>query len=66
MFWPNSPQKGCDHVTQCVHCRCDGVIVVVVVVVAGVVGGGVGAGVVGGGVGAGVVGGYLVQVPPGE
>ena len=32
-FSPNSPQKGCDHVTECVHRRSNVVIVVVVVVI---------------------------------
>ena len=32
MFKPPSPQKGCDHVTECVHRRNDEVIVAVVVV----------------------------------
>ena len=33
MFKPHSPQKGCDHVTECVDRPRDVVIVVVVVVV---------------------------------
>ena len=33
MFKPHSPQKGCDHVTECVDRPCNVVIVVVVVVV---------------------------------
>ena len=37
MFKPHSPQKGCDHVTECVHRRSSEVIVVVVVAVVAVV-----------------------------
>ena len=33
MFKPHSPQKGCDHVTECVDRPCSTVIIVIVVIV---------------------------------